>query len=103
MDASNFKEIINQIFDIEKKITNSEMERSLSRNIRRIKSSLENLGIQYHNPIGEKYNDTRTDCEAMINTDNLQDMKISEVVKPIIYYQEDGQIHLLQRAVVIIT
>jgi hypothetical protein len=37
-----------------------------------------------HDPLGEPYNETRTDCEAEIGGNNLQNLFISNVIKPII-------------------
>ncbi len=102
MQAQDLTEIVNQIFDMEKKITDTDLENTLARNIRRIKNKLEAMGIRYHNPLGETYDETRLDCEAMIGDNAASPLLISEVVKPIIHHHENGTTRLLQRAVVII-
>ena len=89
-----YLDFMNQIFEIEKKVNNLAEENSISRNINKIKGLLEDeffkgsstLGLSYHNPLGEDYSDTRTDCEATIAGEGTENLEIIEVVKPIIYY-----------------
>lgn len=102
MQPSDLKEIINQVFDIEKKIADADIEKTVSRSIRRIKKEFQGLGLEYHNPVGEVFDDTRLDCEAMINTSDLDHMVISEVIKPIIYHKDKERMLLIQRALVVI-
>ena len=89
-----YLDFMNQIFEIEKKANNLTEENSISRNINKIKGLLEDeffkgsstIGLSYHNPIGEVYSDTRTDCEATIAGEGTENLEIIEVIKPIIYY-----------------
>lgn len=101
MHESQIKEIINQIFEIEKKISGDPLEKSLSRNLRRLKSATEEMGFNFHNPVGEKYDITRLDCEAMISGESADNLKIVEVIKPIIYFREGETNSILQKAVVV--
>jgi hypothetical protein len=101
MHESQIKEIINQIFEIEKKISGDPLEKSLSRNLRRLKSATEEMGFHFHNPLGEKYDITRLDCEAMISGESADNLKIVEVIKPIIYFREGETNSILQKAVVV--
>lgn len=78
-------EIANQICQIEKKIEKEENSANYSRHIQRIKTSLLELGISYHNPEGEKYSDTRTDIEANITGEMGKEMTISQTIKPIVF------------------
>ena len=43
------------------------------------------VGLTYHNPLGESYTDTRTDCEATISGTSVENLGIIEVIKPIIF------------------
>lgn len=86
-----YLDLVNQIFEIEKKATNIHEENSIQRNINRINSLLEDgffkeVGLTYHNPLGESYADTRTDCEATIQGEDNGNLEIIEVIKPIIFY-----------------
>lgn len=109
-----YLDFINQIFEIEKKVNNLKEENSIQRNINKMKGIMEEeffkgssiIGFTYHNPIGEVYTDTRTDCEATISGVGIENLEIIEVIKPIIYYsyQESNKVIkvIVQAAVVIV-
>lgn len=89
-----YLDFMNQIFEIEKKATNLKEDNSIQRNLNKMKGILEEeffkgsstIGLTYHNPLGESYSDTRTDCEATISGTGVENLEIIEVVKPIIFY-----------------
>jgi hypothetical protein len=89
-----YLDFMNQIFEIEKKCANLNEENSIQRNINKMKGLLEEeffkgsstIGLTYHNPLGEGYSDTRTDCEATIAGTGVENLRIVEVIKPIIFY-----------------
>jgi hypothetical protein len=89
--------IINQVFEIEKKSV-----ANIQRNVDRIKIELEELGYTWHNPDGEKWDETRTDCEANISGKLKSKMVISNVVKPIIYQITDSSKKVVQKAIVVV-
>ncbi|WP_442265374.1 hypothetical protein ACSIGC_13710 [Tenacibaculum sp. ZS6-P6] len=95
------KEILNQIFDIEQKSEKNELH-VFDRNIRRLYHEIEGLGFEIKNPLGEKYSLERTDIEATLMNDFHSKMKITKVLKPIIYKSENGHMTLVQRGVVIV-
>src|SRR4051812_32781116 len=95
-------QILNQVFEIEKKINGNEALQKIERNIRRIRILLEETGLVYHDPLGEDYNDTRTDCEASIIGTSPENLKIVEVIKPIIRKKEGQYSSIIQKAVVIV-
>ena len=107
-------DFINQIFEIEKKANNLKEENSIQRNINKMKGIMEEeffkgsstIGWTYHNPLGEDYTDTRTDCEATISGTGVENLEIVEVIKPIIYnsYLDSDKVIkvIVQPAVVIV-
>jgi hypothetical protein len=109
-----YLDFMNQIFEIEKKSSNLKEENSIQRNLNKMKGILEEeffkgsttIGLTYHNPLGESYSDTRTDCEATISGTGVENLEIIEVIKPIIFYayQENEKIIkvIVQPAVVIV-
>ena len=109
-----YLDFMNQIFEIEKKSTNLKEENSIQRNINKMKGILEEeffkgsstIGLTYHNPLGEIYSETRTDCEATISGSSVENLEIIEVIKPIIFfaYQENNKTlkSIVQPAVVIV-
>lgn len=94
--------IINQIHGLEEKTTNLEGVSGLDRRYKRLKSSFEEMNLFIHNPINEKYDETRLDCEAAIVGDSTDNLVIKEVLKPIIYQKTADGNQIIQRAVVIV-
>ncbi len=118
MLEQNFKqykpyfELIDQLFEIERKLENIEESNSISRNLNKMKvifetnlfsgsSSLE-IGFTYYNPIGEPYNETRLDLEASIAGNSSENLIIKEVIKPIIRYKSGGSTIIARKGVVIV-
>ena len=94
-------QMINQLFDMEKKLAKTEQAKTVSRNFRRMKQILDDLGLSWHDPIGEYFDETRTDCEASISGESAENLVIIEVIKPIIRMNIDGFTQIIQRGVVI--
>ena len=100
--------MLNQLFEMEQKIAKIQETNSIQRNIDRLKGFFEsealaeNQGLAYHNPIGESFNETRTDCEATISGTGHENLKIIEVIKPIIYIKYGNTQLIAQKGVVIV-
>ncbi len=94
--------LLNQIFEIERKLTKITQEHSINRNIERMKDVFAEIGLYYEDPIGQPYSDTRTDCDASIAGASTENLVITEVLKPIIRFKKEGFTRILQRAVVIV-
>lgn len=105
-------ELLDQLFEIERKLENIEESNSIVRNLNKMKdifetnlfssSSSPDIGLTYHNPIGESYNETRLDLEASIAGDSAENLEIKEVIKPIIRYKSGGSTLIARKGVVIV-
>jgi hypothetical protein len=100
--------MLNHVFEIEQKIGKIQEPNSVQRNIDRIKEFFENdaltegQGLFYHNPSGEKFDETRTDCEATISGSGHDNLEIIEVIKPIIYIKYGQTQMIAQKGIVIV-
>ena len=100
--------LLNQLFEIEQKVGKLSEQNSIQRNIDRVKNYFETealpgeQGLVYHNPIGENYNETRTDCDASISGTNHENLTIIEVLKPIIFAKLGDSKMIVQNAIVIV-
>ncbi len=103
IEVSALLPIVNQLFDLERKLDRLPDGKPLNRNLRRMRESLEDLGISYHNPLGESFDETRTDCEASITGTQTENLVITEVIKPIVHLKEEGYLQLIQNGVVIVS
>lgn len=93
--------LINQITDLKQKIT-KEKNDQYERNWVRIFDFLEQNNYIIQVPLGEKYDENRTDCEASIVGKLTDNMAITQVIKPIVYFKENGTTQLVQKGVVIV-
>jgi len=106
-----FLDLLNQVFEIEKKTSSLQESNSIQRNVNKLKELFENefglqllkksSGFTFHSPLGEEYDFTRTDCEASIAGSNTENLIITEVIKPIIRYREGGRVIIVQKAIVV--
>jgi len=107
----SFIDLLDQIFEVERKIENINESNSIHRNINKIKNIFENIfesptetgiGLIYHNPIGESYSATRLDLEASIAGNSVDNLVVTEVIKPIIRYKEGGSTLVARKGVVVV-
>lgn len=91
--------IINQLFEIEKKATEQNLD-VFERNLNRIQHELEELGYKIINPIGNQYDERDASIEANILNPNAK--KITKVLKPVIYKMQNDNYILLQKGIVIV-
>ena len=93
--------LINQLFEIERKLAAKQVD-VVDRNLERIKHDLEGSGIKVIDPTGEKYEETRTDCQANIVGELGKNMVITRTMKPIIIANTPNGMELVQRGTVIV-
>lgn len=98
----NYIALVNQVFEIERKISRLSDSGTVSRNLDKIRALFSEAGLTYHDPTGEAYNDTRTDCEAQVLTGGHGQQVITETIKPIIRLSVDGFTRIIQKAIVLV-
>jgi hypothetical protein len=95
----------NLLFEMEQKWVTKSGDKAIVRLHRRMMQTLDEAGYYVHNPLGEDYDETRTDVEASICRDDSGDAKmcIRTVMKPVVYRKsENDALLLVQRGVVIV-
>ncbi|MDR1984486.1 MAG: hypothetical protein LBQ28_06665 [Prevotellaceae bacterium] len=100
-------DLLDQVFEIEKKLESINEPNSIGRNVNRIKEIFENLmsdsGFIFQNPLGEKFNETRTDLEASIAGNSADNLVVTEVIKPIIRLRTNsGATTIVRKGVVVV-
>ena len=91
--------IINQLFEIDKKSTEQNID-IFDRNLKRIFHELEEMGFKIINPLGTIYDERDASIEANILNPNAK--TITKVLKPVIFKAENGNYTLCQKGVVIV-
>lgn len=94
--------LLNQLFEIEKKLSANEKSdpSNCLRNLGKIKDVLEEEGLFYQDPMGQSFNETRTDLEATITGSGTDDLRVVEVMKPIIREGNRTMSRVIQKGIV---
>ena len=100
-------EVLDQVFEIEKKLERINERNSIGRNVSRMKDIFEHWdtesGLVYHNPLGEKFNETRIDLDASIAGSSVENLVVTEVIKPIIRHRTfSGITTIVRKGVVVV-
>jgi hypothetical protein len=94
--------VLNQVFEIEKKLSLHGDPNNLGRNINRIKDAMEELSFFYEDPTGQDFQETRTDLEATISGKGTEGLKVVEVIKPIIRVGQRDLSRVVQKGIVVV-
>ena len=94
--------LLNNLYELEKKLKIHGDIGNASRNITKMKDTLEELGFFYEDPMGQSFKETRTDLEATIAGSGTEDLHVVEVIKPIIRFGKRDLSRVTQKGIVII-
>ncbi len=90
--------VLNQLYELEQKLKKHGDPANLSRNIIKMKDAFaeegfpaldagrdqHSIGLAYEDPMGQSFNETRTDLEVNISGSGTENLVVMEVIKPII-------------------
>lgn len=102
MDYVQWQKMANLVFEIDKKVLSKDEQPALQRIYDKMKQLVEENGVFTYNPKGEKYSETRTDVEASISGNSTNNLVITDVIKPILYIEENGKKIMIQKGIVIV-
>jgi hypothetical protein len=94
--------LLNNLFEIERKLLRHGDPGNAKRNIDRIKDALLVEGLFYEDPDGQPYKETRTDLEATISGENAENLFVAEVIKPIIRFGREDFSRVVQKGIVVV-
>lgn len=94
--------LLNNLYEIEKKLDLHGDPSNALRNVEKIKELLEEQGFKYEDPMGQKFNETRSDLEATISGAGTEDLIVVEVIKPIVRAEQGGFSQVVQKGIVIV-
>lgn len=102
MSQQLWVKMANLVFELEKKLQAQQGVPAVLRSVDRMKAVIGEAGLLLVNPAGEAYSETRTDLEASITGPASGTLVVLDVIKPIVYFSQDGRRSLVQRGVVIV-
>jgi hypothetical protein len=94
--------LINNLFEIQKKIESGDDNLNIGRNMTKIIEALEEQGLTFENPLGQKFNQTRADLEATISGEGTENLIVVDVLKPIIRMGNTNNSVVVQKGIVIV-
>jgi len=97
-----FLQVLNNVNDIERKVSIHGDLGNIKRNVDRIKTALEDAGLIMEDPMGQPFNETRTDLEATITGVDAENLEVVEVIKPIIRAGNREYSRVVQKGIVIV-
>ena len=93
--------LINNLFEIERKAAAAGNPSNILRNVEKMKEVFLEYNMFYEDPIGQHFNETRTDVEATISGVGTENLVIVEVIKPIIRVGQTDRSFVLQKGIVV--
>jgi hypothetical protein len=94
---------MNNLSEMERKISISGDPSNLKRNIERIRDALEGeVRIFFEDPMGQPFNETRTDLDATITGTGTDDLVVVEVLKPIVRVGTREYSRVVQKGIVFV-
>jgi hypothetical protein len=94
--------LLNQLYELEKKVSAGSDTSNAMRNITKMKDAFERLEWFYEDPMGQTFKETRTDLEATISGSGTEDLQVVEVMKPIIRQGSRQFSRVAQKGIVIV-
>lgn len=94
--------LLNQLYEIEQKLTRHGDPANALRNVTKIKDNLEEGGLFYEDPMGQPFKETRTDLEANIAGTGTDNLVVVEVIKPIIRGGSRSFSKVVQKGIVVV-
>lgn len=94
--------VLNNLYDIEKKLRVNGDTGNIKRNIDRMKDLLSEEKLFFEDPYGERFSETRTDLDATITGEGVDNLFVVEVIKPIIRYGDTDYSVVVQKGIVVV-
>ena len=98
--------VLNQLYELERKLNRADDSANLGRNVSKMKDAFEELGLIYEDPMGQPFNETRTDLEAEIAGAGTENLVVVDVIKPIIRaignLGQETTTHIVQKGIVVV-
>ena len=94
--------VLNQIYEVERKLTLHGDPGNALRNVEKLKDSLAGVGLFYEDPMGQPFKETRTDLDASISGVGVENLVVVEVIKPIIRDGGKDFSRVVQKGIVIV-
>jgi hypothetical protein len=93
---------LNHLYEAERKLLLYGDPGGVLRNIERIKTAWAEEEVFYEDPMGQPFNETRTDIEASIAGEDTENLHVTEVIKPVIRRGNPEYSRVIQKGIVVV-
>jgi hypothetical protein len=94
--------ILNNAFEIERKLAKHGDPGNALRNIEKLKAALAEADFFFEDPMDQPFRETRTDLEASISGTGTDDLVVVEVIKPIVRFGNRDSSRVVQKGIVVV-
>lgn len=96
------QQVLNNLYELEAKLGRSGDPGNAMRNVTKMKEALATEGVFYEDPFGQPFDETRVDLEATISGSGTENLRVVEVIKPIIRLGESSYSRVMQKGIVVV-
>ncbi len=96
------QQVLNNLYEVENKLSRAGDPGNALRNVARMKEALASAHVFYEDPFGQSFVETRTDLEVTISGTETEDLRVVEVIKPIIRIGDASYSRVVQKGIVVV-
>lgn len=94
--------VVNHLYEVETKLRRQGDSSSALRNVEKMKDAIASEGVFFEDPFGQDFKETRTDLEATITGEGTEQLRVVEVIKPIIRIGNSELSRVVQKGIVVV-
>ena len=96
------QQVLNNLYEVENKLSRAGDPGNALRNVARMKEALASAQVFYEDPFGQSFVETRTDLEVTISGTETENLRVVEVIKPIIRVGDASYSRVVQKGIVVV-
>lgn len=96
------QQLLNNLYEVENKIGRGGDPGNAMRNVTKMKEAIATEGVFYEDPFGQPFDETRTDLEVTISGGETENLRVVEVIKPIIRIGDSNYSRVVQKGIVVV-
>ena len=96
------QQLLNNLYEVENKLGRGGDPGNAIRNVNKMKEAIATEGVFYEDPFGQPFDETRTDLEVTISGGDTENLRVVEVIKPIIRIGDSSYSRVVQKGIVVV-
>ena len=96
------QQVLNNLYEAENKLNRAGDPGNALRNVAQMEEALASAHVFYEDPFGQSFVETRTDLEVTISGSETENLRVVEVIKPIIRIGDESYSRVAQKGIVVV-